>query len=85
MPIEITAQESAEVAHSLKKYFREEFDQELSDLKAKLLINYLLQEIGPFAYNRGVADAERFLRARLEDLSATCFEAPLTYWKKKTR
>ena len=29
MPIEITAPESADVAHSLKKYFRDEFDQEI--------------------------------------------------------
>lgn len=85
MPIELTPQEAAEVTHSLKKYFAEEFEQPLSELKAKLLLNYLLQEIAPFGYNQGVRDAEKFLRARIEDLSATCFEPGLTYWKKPRR
>ena len=82
MPIELTAQETDEAIHSLKKYFASELDAELSELRAKLLLDYLLKEIGPLAYNRGVHDAEKFFRKNLEDLSATCFEPPLTYWTR---
>jgi uncharacterized protein (DUF2164 family) len=85
MGIELTAQESDDAIFSLKKYFATELDTELSDLRAKLLLDYLLKEIGPLAYNRGVHDAEEFLRHRLEDLSATCFEPPFTYWQTKKK
>jgi uncharacterized protein (DUF2164 family) len=85
MAIELNSEETAETIHSLKKYFASDFDVELSDLKAKLLLNYVLQEIAPFAYNRGVRDAEAFFRNKLEDLSATCFEPSLTYWQQKKR
>lgn len=85
MPIELNAQERAEATHSLKKYFAEEMDASLSDMRAGFLLDYVLKEIAPFAYNRGVQDAEEFFRKRLEDLPATCFEPPLTYWQAKRK
>lgn len=83
MSIELNKEEIADVVPSLQRYFREEFDTELSEMRAKFLLDYFLKEIAPFAYNRGVRDAEQYFRARLEDLSATCFEDGLTYWAKK--
>lgn len=85
MAIELLPQETDEIIHSLKKYFSSELDQEIGDLKAKLLLDYVLKEIAPLAYNRGVKDAEEFLRLRLEDLPATCFEPGLTYWQKRRK
>ncbi|MEO6873314.1 MAG: DUF2164 domain-containing protein [Opitutaceae bacterium] len=83
MAIELTKEQIADIVPSLQRYFREEMDEELSELRAKLLLTYLLKEIGPFAYNQGVRDAEKFFRGKLEDLSATCFEDELSYWANK--
>ena len=85
MPLELTTQERDEAMQSLKRYFREEMDEEMGDLRARLLLDYIVAEIAPLAYNRGVRDSEEFLRKRLEDLSATCFEPPFNYWKLKKR
>ncbi|MEO6995161.1 MAG: DUF2164 domain-containing protein [Lacunisphaera sp.] len=85
MPIDSQPPGSRELIHSLKKYFSAELEQELGDLQAQLLLDFILKEIGPIAYNQGVADAESFFRAKLEDLPATCFEPALTYWHKKKR
>lgn len=85
MAIELTPQETNEAIQSLKRYVAAELEVELGDLRAKLLLDYVLKEIAPFAYNRGVQDAEAFFRARLEDLPAVCFETPLTYWQAKRR
>lgn len=83
MSIELSKSEEQAAITSLQKYAREEFDQELGDLRAKLFLNYLMKEIAPFAYNQGVRDAETYFRAKVEDLPATCFESPLGYWRKK--
>jgi uncharacterized protein (DUF2164 family) len=85
MPIELNSQERDDVTHSLKKYFAEEMEEPLSDLRARLLLDYVLKEIAPLAYNRGVHDAEEFFRKQLEDLPATCFEPALTYWQTKRK
>ena len=83
MAIEFTKQETEELIHSLKKYAATELDQELSDLRARFLLEYIVKEIAPLAYNLGVKHSEEFFRGRLEDLSATVFEPGLTYWQKK--
>lgn len=83
MAIELTKQEIEEIVPSLKRYFRDELEQELSDMRARFLLEYFMTEIAPLAYNRGVKDAESFFRAHLEDLPNTCFEPAGTWWQKK--
>ena len=85
MSLELNKEQVEAIVPSLQRYFREEFDVDLSELRAKLLLDYIQQEIAPFAYNRGVQDAENYFRARVEDLPATCFEDGLTYWLKKRK
>jgi len=85
MAIELSKQEIADVIPSLQKYLREELELELSEMHAKFLLGYFLKEIAPFAYNKGVHDAESYFRAKIEDLSGTCFEPALTYWLKKRK
>ena len=85
MAIELSKQEIADIIPSLQKYFREELEQELSEMHAKFLLRYFLKEIAPFAYNKGVGDAESYFRAKIEDLPGTCFEPTLTFWQKKRK
>jgi uncharacterized protein (DUF2164 family) len=85
MAIELTKEEVADVIPSLRRYFKEELELEISEMRAKFLLNYFLKEVAPFAYNQGVKDAESYFRGRVEDLSGTCFEAALTYWLKKKK
>ena len=85
MAIELTKEEIADVIPSLRRYFKEELELEISEMRAKFLLNYFLKEIAPFAYNQGVKDAESYFRGRVEDLSGTCFEPALTYWLKKKK
>lgn len=83
MNIQLDKNEVDQLIASIRKYFRQELEHEIGDLQAKLLLDYVLKEIGPFAYNKGVSDAEAFLRTRMEDLSGTCFQPGLTYWRQK--
>lgn len=85
MSIALNKEQTAALVGSLQRYAREELDTELSELRAKLFLDYVLQEIGPFAYNCGVKDAEQYFRARVEDLPATCYEDGLTYWTKRRK
>lgn len=85
MAIELTKEEVADVIPSLRRYCKEELEIEISEMRAKFLLNYFLKEIASFAYNKGVKDAESYFRGRVEDLSGTCFEPTLTYWLKKKK
>lgn len=79
----LVKEQKAELVSSLRRYFTEELDAELSDLQAGLFLEYLFSEIAPLAYNQGVEDARKFVLSATEDLPGTCFQEPLTYWKRK--
>ena len=65
---------------SLVRFADEELDIEVSDIQATQLLAFILKEIGPSIYNSGVTDAQAFLRDRLADLEATCYEPEFTWW-----
>ena len=80
MAIELNKEEIQDIIPSIQKYVEEEFGEEIGEMKAKFLLDYFLKEIGPYAYNQGVKDAENFFREKVEDLSGSCYEQALMYW-----
>ncbi len=77
--------QKAEIVSSLRRYFSENLDSDLSDMQAGVLLEYFMNEIGPFAYNQGVEDAQKYFLRAAEDLPGTCFQEPLTHWKTRKR
>lgn len=84
MPLKLSSDQKKEALRSIGRYFAEELDTELGDLQAGLLLDYVMKEIAPLAYNQGVEDARRFLAEKSEDLAATCFEHAFTYWDRRS-
>lgn len=85
MAIELDKNQTSDMVVSLQRYFRDELEFELSEMRARFLLSYVLKEIAPFAYNQGVKDSEAYFHAKAEDLSGACFEPTLTYWVKKKK
>jgi uncharacterized protein (DUF2164 family) len=69
---------------SIRRHFQEELDQEIGDLKAALVLDFVVAELGPSLYNMGLADAKAFLAERADDLSALTFDE-FTYWPPASR
>jgi len=55
---------------ALQEYFRDNLDDEIGDLKAGLLLDFILSELGPSVYNQALADARAFFEERSNDLGA---------------
>ena len=69
---------------SIRRFFAEQWDQDVGDLKADLLLDYVLREIGPSVYNRAIGDAQVYLRDRVADLEGACYEKEFGYWPPAT-
>ena len=52
MALELTKQETEDIIPSLQKFFREELEQDLSEMRARFLLDYFQKEIAPFAYTK---------------------------------
>jgi len=56
-PIKFEKDERAAIASKIQRYFVDELDCEIGAIPAELLLNFFTEEIGPFYYNQGLADA----------------------------
>jgi uncharacterized protein (DUF2164 family) len=82
MSVQLSDDAQEQATASLQRFCTEELDISLSGIQTTMLLKFVLAEIAPSAYNAGVAAAEAFLRDRLADLEATCYEPEFAYWPK---
>lgn len=85
MPIALTKDQETQIVASLQRYFREELDQEISTMRSRFLLEYIMDEIAPIAYNRAIKDAEAYFRAKLEDLPGSCFAPEFNHSEKQRK
>lgn len=67
-PIEFSKEERAAITAKLRDYFARELDQELGQLPAEMLLDFIGKEIGGAFYNRGVHDAQQLVQQKAEDI-----------------
>ena len=80
MAIKLPPDTTEQLHVSIKRYVAENLDEDVGDLKAGLLLDYCLKEIGPVIYNRAIPDAQAYFQGRVADLEGVCYEEEFTYW-----
>ncbi len=84
-PIELPPHTRNDAVASIKRYFQDNFPEPIGDLPANLLLNYILEEIGPAIYNRAVADAQARIIQRASDLEGELYAPEFQYWPNLER
>ncbi len=82
MPIELTKEDRQQATSSIERYFRENMEEPIGNVTAGALLSFFLGEIGPCIYNKGVADAQEKMQARVAELDFEVHEAEFTHWHK---
>jgi uncharacterized protein (DUF2164 family) len=82
MPITLSPETTKRLVASIKRYAAENLDEEIGDLKAALLLDYCVKEIGPSIYNQAIADAQSYFTGRVADLEGVCYEAEFPFWPR---
>jgi uncharacterized protein (DUF2164 family) len=85
VPIEIPKQVRSDAIASIQRYFQENMSEPIGELAAGLLLNYILEEIGPTIYNRAISDAQTRIQQRLADLEGELFVPEFEYWPNVER
>ena len=80
MAIRLLPEAKKQAIASIKRYFAENMEEEVGDLKADLLLDFFLREIGPTVYNRAIAHAQAYFQEKTVDLDGSCFEPEFGYW-----
>ena len=80
--IELSKQARADAIASLQRYFDENLSEPIGDMPAGLLLNFILEEIGPSIYNRAIEEAQSHLQQRVADLNGELYADEFQYWPK---
>jgi len=79
MPITLPDETTADLVASIRRYFLDERDEEIGDLQASFVLEFVLKEIGPAVYNQGVRDAQARVQAAVAEVDAALLEPELGY------
>ncbi len=85
MTIEIPKDKRNEVIASLQRYFEANMEEKIGNMTADVLLDFLLQELGPVIYNKAVADVQARLQARIMEVDVEVYEEEFQYWDKQDR
>jgi len=84
--MEITLKEERlkALTEKVQVYFRNEHEDSIGELKAALLIDFFIKELGAEIYNRAIGDAYNFMQDKLVDLEQILYvPEPITPAKEK--
>lgn len=86
MAVTLTKAQRKDALRSIEQYLRDEMElEEMGEMQAGFLLDYILTELAPLAYNQGVRDAQRYFLERTEDLTGSLFEDEFGFWSGRTR
>lgn len=68
--IKLSPQQKEVLRQKLIAIFLDNFDEELSDFKADLILDTFIEKLGPGIYNAAIEDMKIYMMGRLEDLDA---------------
>lgn len=82
MNFKINKDVEARIIASIQRYFRENMENEIGNLEASRLLNFVFREIGPAIYNHAITDAQAYMQAKVSELDVDCYAEETSYWKK---
>ena len=66
--LKVTKERRDEMISLIKNYFLKERDEEIGDLAAGLILDFILEKLAPEFYNQGVYDSHQYIKDAAEDL-----------------
>ncbi|RAV22959.1 DUF2164 domain-containing protein [Paenibacillus contaminans] len=68
MNLKLPREQKQQLIERVQSYFYEERSEEIGDLSAELLLDYMIREIGPVIYNQAIQDAIKTVGEKMVSL-----------------
>lgn len=88
MAIKLKTEVEEQLIGSLRRYWKQEEDEDLGELRARMFLRFIVEEIGPSIYNQAIQDAQGYMQEKASEMEISCYAEEHTYWagqKKRTR
>ena len=67
MAVKLEKETEKHLLSSIKRFYAEEMEEDIGDLKAMRYLDFCLREIGPSIYNQAVIDAQGYMQDRIAE------------------
>jgi uncharacterized protein (DUF2164 family) len=68
LSVNVTKERRTEMVSEIKNFFLKEREEEIGDLAAGMILDFMLEKIAPDIYNQGVDDSYKYIKDAAEDL-----------------
>jgi uncharacterized protein (DUF2164 family) len=82
MAIKLKKETEKYLLDSIKRFYTEEMEDEIGDLKAARVLDFCVREIGPSIYNQAITDAQAYFQEKASDLDGAIYEPEFDFWTK---
>ena len=65
---EFTNEQKQQGIKAIKNFFSESRGEDLGDLAAMLIFEFIGEQFGPYYYNKGINDTKYYIQEKLEDV-----------------
>jgi uncharacterized protein (DUF2164 family) len=72
--IKLTDERRERVLNAATKFFAENFDEELSEFRREVLLDFFIKELGAPVYNQAIQDVRAAMQEKLQDLEGEFHE-----------
>ena len=72
--IEFSKEEREILVGKISTYVRQELDHELGQFDAEFLLDFFIQELGPYFYNQGIYDSQALLERKMEVITDSLYD-----------
>ena len=68
--IKLEKEKRADMVKAMISYFKNERGEEIGQLAAGMLLDFIIEELAPEFYNQGVLDSCAYMNERVEDMGS---------------
>ncbi|MBA9087788.1 uncharacterized protein (DUF2164 family) [Fontibacillus solani] len=68
LTIKLPKEEKAEIIRSVQAYFEEERSESIGELAADQLVDFMIEALGPFIYNKALDDSRQVISEKMLQL-----------------
>ena len=79
--IKLTKQIEERIIYDLQTFFAREREEDLGNMPAMALLDFILDEVGPMIYNQALIDANNLMAEKIDDIYL--LEMDESDWREK--
>ncbi len=85
MAIKLKAEIEEQLIGSLRRYWKQEEDEDLGELRARLFLKFIIEEVGPSIYNQAIQEAQEYMQEKASEMEISCYAEEFTYWSSRKK